>query len=278
MRRVKFAGCVLAACIAAAPVAQSQGVAPSLTAAAIVEKNAAARGGVDAWRKMQTMAWAGHSESANAPGRRLPFLLEQKRPDQTRFEILAAGQRSVRVFDGTRGWKMRSSISGKPETQAYSDDELRFARGAQAIEGPLMDYVAKGGAITLGGFGSVDGRKAYILEVALPSGGHHRVWVDAATFLEARHDREVRNVNGHPAMATVFYRDYREFEGLQIPLTIETGSAAGERVNKLVVERVALNPKLDDETFARPGLPASRRSSVVVDTRVSSAGASPPTR
>ena len=91
------------------------------------------------------MAWAGHVESSN--GRSLPFQLAQQRPDNTRFEIVAEGQKSVRVFDGTQGWKMRQTSGGRPEVLPYSEDELRFARGAQVIEGPLMDYVARRGAV-----------------------------------------------------------------------------------------------------------------------------------
>ena len=56
-----------------------------------------------------------------------------------------------------------------------------------------------------------------------------RVWVDAETFLEVRHDREFRAANGRPSVVTVFYRDYRAFEGLQIPVTVETAPADGQR-------------------------------------------------
>lgn len=239
---------------------------PSPSAAEIVQKNADARGGVEAWRKLQTMAWAGHTESAKAPGRKLPFLLEQKRPDNTRFELMTDGQRSIRAYDGTAGWKLRPSSSGRPEVQPYSDDELRFARDAQVIDGPLMDYAAKGGHITLTGVDEVEGRRAFVLAIRVPSGGTHRVWVDAETFLELRHDREVRNARGQGTV-TVLFRDYREFEGLQIPTTIETGAAMGQPTNKLVIERVALNPQFDDRMFVQPATSVAKRRAVVVDTR-----------
>ena len=170
------AGCLLLAGLALAALAQVP--APSLTAAEIVEKNAAARGGVEAWRKGSDhgMGWPRREQQRPQT---LPFQLAQQRPDHTRFEIVADGQKSVRVFDGSHGWKMRQTSSGRPEVSPYSEDELRFARGAQVIEGPLMDYVARRAAVTLAGLGETAGRKAYILSVALPSGGNHRVWVDA---------------------------------------------------------------------------------------------------
>ncbi len=57
MRRIAFA--LLAACLALPVLAGEPDIAPGLTAAQIVEKNVAARGGLDAWRKIQTMAWVG---------------------------------------------------------------------------------------------------------------------------------------------------------------------------------------------------------------------------
>jgi outer membrane lipoprotein-sorting protein len=247
--------------------AQSQPTVPQTSVPEIIARNAAARGGVDAWRNMQTMAWAGHVESAASPDRDLPFMLEQKRPDRTRFELITDGQRSLRIYDGKAGWKIRPTSSGRPETLPYSEDELRFAHGAQVIDGPLMDYVAKGAVITLAGLDEIDGRKAHVLEVRLPSGGDHRLWIDVQTYLEMRQDRQVGSSLGKPQRTTVYYRNYKTFEGLQMPTTIETVEAKGTGRNRLVIERVALNPDLEDSIFAKPLTPVSRRNSVVVDTR-----------
>lgn len=267
-------GWLLGACIAPAVFAQA---APSIAAAEIIEKNASARGGVDAWRRLQTMAWTGYVESGATPGRKLPFLLEQKRPNKTRFELVTDGQRSIRMYDGSGGWKLRTNpANGRPELSPYSDDELRYARGSQVIDGPLMDYVAKGGVVTVSGHGEAEGHPAYIVDVKLPSGGNHRIWVDARTFLEVRHDRQVRSDVGQMGMVTMLFRDYREFEGVQIPTRIETGAAIGASPNKLVIERVALNPELDDRAFARPDTQVSRRNSVVVDTRTAGSPTAPP--
>jgi outer membrane lipoprotein-sorting protein len=275
------AGWITAACVAAwvaatttlAASAQAPAAPARPTAAEIVEKNAAARGGVDAWRRINTMAWSGHVESASSPARAMPFLLEQQRPNRMRFEIMAQNQRSVRVFDGTSGWKMHPNKAGRPEAQDYSADELRFARDAQVIGGPLMEAASRGAEITLGGVAEVEGHEAYALDIKLPDGANFHVWVDVASFLEVRYDREFRNARDLPAVASVFYRDYHAFEGLQIPLVIETGTAAANQAarDRLVIDRVALNPAFDDRMFARPGAAAGKRKRVTVDTRTASA-------
>ncbi|HWW03787.1 hypothetical protein [Collimonas sp.] len=226
---------------------------PGLSAAQIVEKNVAARGGADAWRKIETMVWVGHVQSANVAVPTLPFVLELKRPNKTRFEISAMGQVAVRVYDGASGWKLRPSHNGKPDLQPYSPDELKFAHEEQVIDGPLIDYRAKGIAVGLDGLDEVEGHKAYRLNVRLPSGVSHHVWVDAETFLDIKYDRETRNAIGQSATVSVFYSNYKSVEGLQIPATIETGVGMTGLKNKLVIEKIALNPPLEDGRFSKPG-------------------------
>ncbi len=270
---------ILAAAIAAADVAPSLPQAALPTAAEIVQKNSQARGGAERWRALRSMTWNGHTESGGAPGRRMPFLLEQERPDRMRFEIVSESGPSIRIFDGSAGWKVYPDSAGRPQAQSYSDEEVRFARGAQVIDGPLMDYASKGAVFKVEGIGKVEGRKSFVLDATLPSGGHHRLWVDAETFLEVRQDREVHTAFGRPQVVTVHYRDYREFDGLQIPLTIETAAADGKATNKLVIERVALNPRLDPRDFEKPPQLVARHRGVLVDTRSAAASiASKPAR
>jgi outer membrane lipoprotein-sorting protein len=260
----------LAACCALAALAGagSPSVAGSLpTLEQVVAKNAAARGGKQAWAKIHSIAFAGHIVSPAAPGRSMPFLLEQKRPARMRFEIMAPGHRSVRIFDGTHGWKMRPGNGGVPEVQAYTEEELRYVRDAQAIEGPLMAAVARGFSLTLGGAALIEGRKAYVVSYRPRKDAIHRVWVDAQTFLEVRYEREFRTARDRRARATVEFRNYTAFEGLQIPLTIEPGAAPGRPSDQLVIDRVALNPRLADNLFARPALAAARHKGVVVEAR-----------
>jgi outer membrane lipoprotein-sorting protein len=267
-RRLVLAGL---AALALLPAAAAANNAPEIAGAGVrqvVERNAAARGGAQAWQRVEAMAWTGYAENANAPGQRVPFLLEQKRPGKTRFEIVEpSGRKAVRAYDGAAGWKMRPTTTGAPEVTPYADDELRFARGNPVIDGPLMDYVARGAVLSVAGIDTIDGRRAYVVDAQLPSGGLHRVWVDAESFLELRHDRDYRDASGRRVTSTVRYRDYRSFEGLWMPVVIETGDDAGRPANRLVIERVALNPAIDDQAFAAPQAAPAHRGRVSVDTR-----------
>jgi hypothetical protein len=267
MSRSALTAAVLTLALTAAQ-AGAAGPARELTAEQVVAKNVAARGGAEAWQKIQTMAWVGHVETASVPGHNMPFLLEQKRPHSTRFELIAQNQKSIRAYDGSKGWKLRPGSNGMPELQPYTPEELNFARGAQAVDGPLMEDVAQGAVVTFGGVDAVDGHSAYLLNVQLPNGAHHRVWVDAQSFLELKYEREFPNAQGRNAVTAVLYRDYHDFEGLKLPTVIEFGAAGAGDASRMVIERIALNPPLDEKTFAQPNVPQTRRhGGVIVDTR-----------
>ena len=267
---------LLAAGSVSAVTAPARDNPTELTVADIVRHNATARGGSEAWKKLQTMVWAGHTESSNAPERKLPFLLELKRPARMRFEIAAATGKLVRIYDGTSGWKVRPDSNGIPDVQSYTDDELAFARSAHVIDGPLMDLAAKGVELKLLGTDMLDERRAYVIESRLPSGDVGRVWVDAESFLEMRLDREVRMSGGRTAMSTIVFRDYRPFKGLKIPIVVETGSGRGKPTDKLIIEKVALDPEIDDKSFAKPEVGSRRHGGVVVDTRGAARQTQPP--
>src|SRR5262249_60078206 len=127
-----------------------------------------------------------------------------------------------RVFDGTSGWKARASGRGLPDAQPFTADELKFAHGAPVIDGPLMDYAAKGATISLAGMEEIEGRKAYALGLRLASGSSYRVWIDAHALLELRYDRELVNAQGRATVTAVYFADYRKVEGLQLPPPLAT--------------------------------------------------------
>jgi hypothetical protein len=125
----------------------------------------------------------------------------------------------------------------------------------------------------LEGLEEVEGRKAYRLGARLPSGATQRIWIDAESFLEVKYDRPARDAGGRSSTVAVYLRNYQVFEGLKMPFAIETGApGGGPAVDRLVIDRIAVNPVLPDGMFARPGLRTSRRG-ITVDTRSPEPGA-----
>lgn len=266
MKAIAATAAILGCCMwaAAAPVAQSiQPGADRLSVEQILERNAAARGGLQAWRAIETMTWVGHVQGAgeSAP---MPFVMELQRPNKTRFAISSIDKRFARIFDGNSGWRVRPGGTGQPDVKAFSKEEADFSREEFVIDGPLLDHSAKGVEVKLAGLDQIEGRKAYLLEVKLPGGASRRVWVDAETFVDFRCDRPSTNPLTKGAPISVYYRDFRSVGGLQMPHTIETRSGPpGGPAQVLVIEKIALNPSLPMQAFAPPVVPLHRGRGIV---------------
>ena len=263
-----------------------------LSAAQIVDKNVAARGGLQAWRAVQTMTLAGKlgaggnqratlqvpssgpvSASAGRPSRpvlpqrpvdevQLPFVMQLRRPRKMRFELQFNGQTAVQVFDGTNGWKLRPFL-GRRVVEPYTADEMKTTSRQADLDGPLVDYAAKGTQIELAGMDRVEGRDTYKLKLTLKGGEAMHVWIDAQTFLEVKMEGQPRRLDGVDHPVEVYLRDYRPVSGLQVPFLLETRvlpvakTALGLKdppvpPERTIIDRVVVNPKLDEALFSKP--------------------------
>lgn len=257
-----------------------------LSATQIADKNVEARGGLQAWRSIQTISLqgkmgAGGNQRATLslpmtdpkefastlPRRRadevqLPFVMEMKRPRMVRVELQFKGQTAVQVYDGAHGWKVRPFLN-RFEIEPYSEEELRTASNQEELDGPLVDYAVKGSHLELDGSEKIEGHDCYRLRVTEKSGHTFHVWIDSETFLEVKIEGQPRRLDGIDHPVEVYYRDYRTVDGLRIPFLMETRvlpvgkNALGLRdtpvpPERIVLEKVVLNPKLTDSAFLPP--------------------------
>lgn len=226
---------------------------PSLTAAQIIEKNVAAKGGLQAWRAVQTMTFSGKMDAGGKSRAQLPFVLEKKRTRKMRVEIAFANDTAVQVYDGANGWKLRPYL-GRRTVEAYSPEELKSAAYESDVDGPLMDYAGKGSKVELEGVEKVENQDAYKLKITMKSGLAEHVWLDTETFLEVKVDGTPRRMDGKMRPVWIYLRDYKTVNGLKVPYVIETAVEGNRDTHKMLIETVAVNQKLDDSLFAKPNV------------------------
>jgi hypothetical protein len=265
-----------------------------LSAAEIVDKNVAARGGLQAWRAVQTISMSGKLGAGGnqrgalpvpAPAGRksgpratplaqrpveevqLPFVMELARPGKMRFELEFNGQTAIQVFDGANGWKLRPFL-GRRVVEPYTTEEMKVATMQADLDGPLVDYAAKGTVIELDGMEKVEDRDTYKVKLTMKNRQAIHVWIDAQTFLEAKIEGQPRRLDGVDHPVEVYLRDYRPVNGLQIPFVLETRvlqvgkTALGLKdppvpPEKVIIEKAVVNPKLDESRFAKPQIGVS---------------------
>jgi hypothetical protein len=269
----------------------------TLPATQIVDKNVAARGGLQAWRAVETMTLTGkmgaggnqraslsvpvaggQKAESNLQGVRarrveeveLPFEMDLARPHKARVELQVKGQTAIQVYDGTNGWKLRPFLN-RSDAEPYTAEEMKIASMQSELDGLLVDYAAKGTRIELDGMEKVEDRDTYRLKLTLKSGNVTHVWVDAQTFLETKIEGQPRRLDGTYHPVEVYYRDYRNVSGLEIPFVLETRvlpvakTALGLRdtpvpPEKALIEKVVINPKFDAGLFSKPAIPDASKA------------------
>jgi hypothetical protein len=232
-------------------VADSATAPVELTAAQIVDRNVVARGGLQAWRGVKTLSMSGKLDAGGKQKVQLPFVLEMERNRKTRLELQFNGQTAVQVYDGTNGWKLRPFLNRR-DVEPYTPEELKAASMQADIDGPLVDYVSKGTKVQLEGLQSVEGHDAFNLKLTLKTGQVQHIWVDAQTFLDVKIEGTPRRLDGRFHPVATYMRDYRSVNGLMIPYVNETAVDGVKQTEKIVVEKVIVNPKLEDSHFSKP--------------------------
>jgi hypothetical protein len=265
--------------VALAFSSSSSFAAAPLTVEQILERNAAARGGLQAWRKVSSVSMAGEMDANkplasrpdyHPPGLNpkhpapaalaaatvdnankvieLPYRLEMKRPLKTRLEIDVNGQTAIQVYDGVRGAKIRPFL-GRTMPEAFSRGELELAAAEQELDGPLIDHERKGTRVTLDGIEKVQGSEAYKLKLTLKNGTVRHLWVDATSFLDIKMDG-TRRLDGKTHGVETYLRNYQAVHGLMFPMLTETVIEGVPGSTKLTVASVLVNPSLDDSRFS----------------------------
>ncbi len=276
--------------LAAAP--KSTTPALKLSATEIVDRNVAASGGLQAWRAVQSMTLsgklgAGGNQRATlslpnpeekvvtkglgsrrpAEEAELPFVMDLKRPRKMRFELRFNGKTALQVFDGANGWKLRPYLN-RLEVEPYTAEERKLASMQSELDGPLVDYAAKGTNLELEGMEKVNGRDTYKLKLIMKDGHSTHVWIDAQDFLQVKMEGQPRRLDGVEHPVEVYFSDYRQVDGLQIPFVLETKvlpvakTALGFKdppvpVEKISIEKVVVNAKLDESLFSKPTVGAA---------------------
>jgi hypothetical protein len=251
--------------------------APKITAVQIVDKNVAARGGLAAWRSVQAMEMKGKLEAGGnqrstfrvpdateamrkgaqvVPQRpkeqvQLPFVMDLQRGRKVRIEIEFKGQTAIQVYNGSQGWKLRPFLN-RHEVEKFTPEELQAASMQSDLDGLLIDYAAKGSTVALEGTDQVEGRNSYKLKVTDKNGNARHVWVDAATFLETKIEGTPRRLDGKYHPVSTYFRDYRTVDGLMMPYVLETAVDGIRDTEKILIENIVSNPKLDESRFTMP--------------------------
>lgn len=233
-----------------APVIFAQGTNQP-TVDELVTKNIEAKGGATALKGLQTLRTTGKL-LVNVQGQvELAYLETKKRPDEVRSEASLQGMTQIQAYDGKEGWRI-SPFFGRKDPERMSADDVKAMVEDSEIDGPLVDWKAKGSTVEYLGTEDVDGTLAHKLKVVRKNGDVSFVYLDPDHFLEIRIVTQRIRHGAHEEIETDL-GDYEKAGGVFVPTSIEVGRKGSSDKQTVVVDKVEANVPVDDTIFHFPG-------------------------
>lgn len=232
-RQLITAANLLVACLIVTAPAYAQ------TVDEIVAKNIAAKGGEAKLKAVQTLRQTG---SITLQGQTAQLMTVAKRPNLSRQEIMIMGQTITMAFDGTKAWMINPMVG--PDPIEMPAEQAEMIKDQADIDGPLMDYKAKGSTVELVGVEEANGRKAFHLRVTRKGLPPTELFIDNQNYLDVK---AVTTVPGSGTMEVTF-GDYRSVDGMMVPFSVKS-SAAGMTISELKLDKVEFNVTLPADAF-----------------------------
>jgi hypothetical protein len=219
---------------------------------ALIARNVAARGGAGAWRNVNALQLTGNMYLGQ--GLHVPYVLEQKRPGKGCLAFEFDNKTATQCVDGKTGWKLLPFM-GRTTPKPMTEKELSEMAGAVGVDGLLFDSDKRGYKVELIGPEVVDGENTTELKVTLPGGAVRWVYLDEETGLEVKIEA-MRVLHGQERLVETYYSNWQTVDGLLISRHQETRYEGDEESHFVNVERVRVNPPIEDARFAMPGTAA----------------------
>ena len=245
--------------VAVSAVAQTTGSKPlgavvaadpgaAQTADAVIAKNQEAQGGLAKLKAVQSVRMTG--KMTIGPGMDAPIVLEMTRPKQMRIDIAVQGMTISQAYDGTTGW-MINPMSGRTEPEALPSEMLKLVDEQADMDGPLMDYKAKGNTVELLGTEKAEGADCYKLKITLKNGDVRTLYIDKDSYLLVKQESKTM-MRGSEQLGDTIVGDYKEVSGLIMAHSIDTGQAGQPVRQKMTIDKIEVNVPIDDARFKMP--------------------------
>lgn len=234
--------------IALAAIALVSTAAAAQTADEIIAKHIEARGGAAKLQAAKTVRMTGRIELGG--GLTAPVVMELKRPNHARLDLVIQGMTGTQAYANGTGWKIMP-WEGKKDAEPLGADELKDMAENADWEGPLVDYKAKGHKVELIGKEQAEGTDAYKLRVTKKGGDVINIYLDADSYLEIKSESK-RMIRGSEVELESASGDYKEAGGIYFPYSIEVGAKGSPQKQKITIDKIEINPEIADARFKMP--------------------------
>ena len=225
--------------------------AGAMTADELIAKNLEARGGVERIKAVDAIRASGRMVFAQGDfSIELGYTNLVRAGAGCRTEVSLQGLTAITAWDGQGGWNV-SPFQGRRDPERMSADDAKALEYCADLDGPLVDWQAKGHRVEYQGTEDVDGTEAHKLKVALANGNVQTMYFDPDYFLEIRTITQT-TVRGVKQEQETDVGNYERVAGVYMPFSIESGPKGGPKGQKIQIERIEPGVELDPAQFAFP--------------------------
>ena len=229
--------------------------ATAMTADELIAKNIEAKGGMAKIKAISSSRSTGKLELTGDFALELALSQTVTRTGKIRQEASLQGLTQVQAWDGHEGWQIQP-FGGRKDPEKLSADDVKGLVDDADIDGPLVDYKAKGHKAEYLGTEDVDGTEAYKLKVTLKSGDQKVYYFDPDYFLEIRITTR-RMIRGTEQEFETDLGNYEQVGGVYVPFSLETGPKGAPKSQKVTLEKIEVNVPVNDALFAFPATSAN---------------------
>lgn len=218
----------------------SAATAGAQTADEIVQKHVDAVGGLDNWKKINSIKLIG---TMNAGGMELPVTVTTVNGKGYRMEFTMSGMANYMILTPTEGW-MCFPVQGQQKPEPVPAAEVKEEQDQlDASMDPLIDYKAKENKITYMGKDQVEGTECHKIKCVSKAGKESTIFIDASNYYAIR-TTEKTKAGGKEQESVTNLGNYQKLaEGVVFPMSIDNDGAP------ITIKTVEINKPVDENIF-----------------------------
>lgn len=222
--------------------------ASAQTADEIIAKSQEAQGGLAKLKAVQSVRMTG--KMTVGPGIEAPVVLEMKRPRSLRLDLSIQGMTITQAYDGTTGW-MINPLSGRTDPEPLPSEVTKLVEEQADMDGPLMDYQAKGSTVEFLGKDKAEGTDCYKLKLTLKNGDVRTFYIDTDSYLLVKLESKTK-MRDTDQLGETIIGDYKEVAGMMMAHFMDSGQAGQAQRQKMTFDKIEVDVTIDDARFKMP--------------------------
>ena len=177
-------------------------------------------------------------------GMEMPMEIWMKNPNKIKSVMNMSGQEIIQAYDGEKGYSV-NPMTGSTQPVEMGPEEIKQLLRNNNFEN-MLDKYQKNGQLEIAGEEAVNGKQTIIVKATIEPGTISYLFIDKASWLLVKQKMDVTQ-GGMPATVETYPSDYKEINGLIMPMKTTTSVSGMEMVINFT--NVEVDIPMDDSIF-----------------------------